>query len=569
MYPASKDGDQDSQHSSARFLRFGAKVEKFFILTPSSHFVNPKFVKQQVSPPHHVRFRDDTKLPKHVHAPKSSSIRPASNRGEDGELHSPPSSDTSTITELSHLPADVGSSLASPVPVTVNSVQTTETTQPRAGSGTQEKYSDISEEDEDDPSVNVVSMGDSSNFGGQTALEVLTRKFVKMLGKASSSSPQQHHKKSFSLNIAEAAIQLEVPQKRLRDIASVLEGAGLIEQSGDEKYTVIRHEAAPLSNDDNNVPPRRNRTAKRPSYATLSPTRSSSSSDSDDIAVGRPPKLQKTVSAPFSPCFAALQDENDRLANEEHQLDAYIDYLSKQIHSYKKMHQVLYLSFNDIKSIPGFAYDATILGIKAPPGTTLEVPDPEVTKNHNVDNAAFNGTRRYEIHLTSRTSSHGATKSSSSTGLELHDPIRVHAIRPNISLEVPSGKIRQRQATFSSSEEEDEVNHQYHSRRGFQEYKYLSKSMPSSRHLRRSVKSKSSIEGILRKRRRSNSGTAKKVNQANSISSRQRKTRLLPSTSLPSSLSSSSATSYINNNISTTMTKRSYHYPIQSYRHRV
>lgn len=73
---------------------------------------------------------------------------------------------------------------------------------------------------------------------------------------------------------------------------------------------------------------------------------------------------------------AALQDSLRKMAEDE------------------TMKQLAYLTHVDIRNIPCFTED-TLLAVKAPYGSTLEVPDP--------DEGMPPGRRRYEIQLSSRT----------------------------------------------------------------------------------------------------------------------------------------------------------------------
>ena len=318
-------------------------------------------------------------------------------------------------------------------------------------------------------------MGSSSCVEGSHTWDVLTRNFVQLLEKSCTSTEDT------SLDISEAAKQLGASEQCLTEIASILEGVGLITKLGNDKYASACHmvPSGAEHNEDGHLrrsssSSRTMNTTKR-QYAKLAPAGSSGSDESDGVsAIGRPPKLQKTVSTEFSPCYAALQDMCDHLAKEEDYLDTCIDYVSKEICSFKTRTangSFLYTSYDDLTSLHGFTYD-TILGIKAPKGTILEVPDPDDIAYGNYSGAngtartLLPGMRRYEIHLTSRTtnstiaaaattyaaaSRRDSTSSATPHGNEIiaHDPICVRVIRPNISLE--HGGMRHVDAKFSSS----------------------------------------------------------------------------------------------------------------------
>merc|ERR1711959_57037 len=57
---------------------------------------------------------------------------------------------------------------------------------------------------------------------------------------------------------------------------------------------------------------------------------------------------------------------------------------------------LLYVTQGDIKSLPCFSQD-TLIAIRAPHGTTLEVPDPDQASDQKRDS----GRRRYQIFLKS------------------------------------------------------------------------------------------------------------------------------------------------------------------------
>lgn len=93
--------------------------------------------------------------------------------------------------------------------------------------------------------------------------------------------------------------------------------------------------------------------------------------------------------------LAALRAEHEALAREEAQLDSQIATLQdrlRELASGEQCSAYAYVTHNDIKSIPEL-HGETLIAIKAPPGTELEVPDP--------DDGMPYGERRYEIFLKS------------------------------------------------------------------------------------------------------------------------------------------------------------------------
>lgn len=93
--------------------------------------------------------------------------------------------------------------------------------------------------------------------------------------------------------------------------------------------------------------------------------------------------------------LTALRNEQTALRQEEEQIDAQIAAMQERLEelaSGEQSSQYAYVTHNDIKSIPELQGD-TLIAIKAPSGTDLEVPYPDETN--------FDGERRYQIFLKS------------------------------------------------------------------------------------------------------------------------------------------------------------------------
>lgn len=93
--------------------------------------------------------------------------------------------------------------------------------------------------------------------------------------------------------------------------------------------------------------------------------------------------------------LAALRNEQTALRNEEAQIDAQILAMQnrlRELASGEQSAEHAYVTHADIKSIPELAGE-TLIAIKAPSGTDLEVPHPE--------DALYDGQRRYQIFLKS------------------------------------------------------------------------------------------------------------------------------------------------------------------------
>ncbi|PIA28109.1 hypothetical protein AQUCO_07200025v1 [Aquilegia coerulea] len=168
-----------------------------------------------------------------------------------------------------------------------------------------------------------------------SSLGLLTKKFINLL----------KHAEDGVLDLNKAAEILEVQKRRIYDITNVLEGIGLIEKK--------------LKN--------------RIRWKGL-----------DDI---RPGEADDNATR--------LQTEVEKLSMEERRLDNQIREMQERLRDLSEdenNQKWLFVTEEDIKGLPCFQNE-TLIAIKAPHGTTLEVPDP--------DEAADYPQRRYRIVLRS------------------------------------------------------------------------------------------------------------------------------------------------------------------------
>ncbi|XP_020245731.1 transcription factor E2FA [Asparagus officinalis] len=159
----------------------------------------------------------------------------------------------------------------------------------------------------------------AGNCRYDSSLGLLTKKFINLL----------KHAQDGILDLNNAAETLEVQKRRIYDITNVLEGIGLIEKK--------------LKN--------------RIRWKGL-----------DDLMPGG-------ADADIS----NLQLEVESLTLKEQSLDAHISKLREKLSDLSEdeySQKWLYVTEDDIKGIPCFQNE-TLIAIKAPHGTTLEVPDPE------------------------------------------------------------------------------------------------------------------------------------------------------------------------------------------------
>ncbi|KAK7345260.1 hypothetical protein VNO77_15858 [Canavalia gladiata] len=152
-----------------------------------------------------------------------------------------------------------------------------------------------------------------------SSLGLLTKKFINLV----------KHAEDGILDLNKAAETLEVQKRRIYDITNVLEGIGLIEK-------------------------------KLKNRIHWKGIESSSSGDVDgDISL--------------------LKAEVEKLSLEEQGLDDQIREMQERLRSLSEdenNQKCLFVTEEDIKGVPCFQNE-TLIAIKAPHGTTLEVPDPE------------------------------------------------------------------------------------------------------------------------------------------------------------------------------------------------
>lgn len=154
-------------------------------------------------------------------------------------------------------------------------------------------------------------------------------------------------------------------------------------------------------------------------------------SDDDSETIASPPHINKTLKVTNSAEFEELRQKLQRLKEEERTVDRYLDYLKDQAAVYtgdqlptqdhldalppgvNGVQENMFVRFKDITSMPQYKSE-TVIGIRAPSGTSLEVPDP--------DQGMRPGQRRFEMYLNS--------KSRDKPGQEKGEPINVYLVQP-------------------------------------------------------------------------------------------------------------------------------------------
>ncbi|KAL8039874.1 hypothetical protein ABFX02_10G064900 [Erythranthe guttata] len=168
-----------------------------------------------------------------------------------------------------------------------------------------------------------------------SSLSLLTKKFITLI----------KHAEDGDLDLNKAADTLQVQKRRIYDITNVLEGIGLIEKK--------------LKN--------------RIHWKGLD--------------TSRPGEVDKDATL--------LQAEIENLSMEERSLDDRIRQMQEKLRDLSEdenNQRLLFVTEDDIKNLPCFQ-NKTLIAVKAPHGTTLEVPDP--------DEAVDYPQRRYRIILRS------------------------------------------------------------------------------------------------------------------------------------------------------------------------
>mmetsp|Transcript_32538 Transcript_32538/g.63700 ORF Transcript_32538/g.63700 Transcript_32538/m.63700 type:complete len:576 (-) Transcript_32538:220-1947(-) len=187
--------------------------------------------------------------------------------------------------------------------------------------------------DDDDDEGGAKSKAGSCRY--DSSLGLLTRKFVDLLKEADQGV--------LDLNIA--AGKLNVQKRRIYDITNVLEGIGLIEKKS-----------------KNNI-------------------------QWKGSGMGGVEEMREEITM--------IKKSLEELTSEELLIDDYINRMQdmlRDLTTQKSNSELAYVTHDDIRNLPNFQGD-TLIAIKAPSGTTLEVPHP--------DEGMESGKRRYEIFLKS------------------------------------------------------------------------------------------------------------------------------------------------------------------------
>lgn len=192
----------------------------------------------------------------------------------------------------------------------------------------------------------------------ETSLGQLTRKFINLL----ESSPDG------SINLNDASDMLQVQKRRIYDITNVLEGVGLLHKTSKNNIQWrgglfdYCAGASHLDESDLGIFASHYRNRRPPPLSLLFSEGQSESEEhySND---------QSTKS------LDELEHELSELENDENRLDGLLDQAQKNFGMLKSNTASLYVNYMDLRKVPEFTHQ-TVIGIRPPSDTTLEVPDP-------------------------------------------------------------------------------------------------------------------------------------------------------------------------------------------------
>ncbi|KAK3006244.1 hypothetical protein RJ639_016471 [Escallonia herrerae] len=185
-----------------------------------------------------------------------------------------------------------------------------------------------------------------------SSLGLLTRKFINLI----------KHAEDGMLDLNKAAETLEVQKRRIYDITNVLEGIGLIEKKLKNRIHWTGLDAT--------------RTGEGEDDATLLQVCTGACSWKTSCNGGFLFRCH-FCALHFEPFF--VQAEVGKLSMEEQRLDEQIREMQEKLRDLSEdenNQKWLFVTEDDIKGLPCFQNE-TLIAIKAPHGTTLEVPDPD------------------------------------------------------------------------------------------------------------------------------------------------------------------------------------------------
>jgi hypothetical protein len=265
---------------------------------------------------------------------------------------------------------------------------------------------------------------DPSKF--DSSLGVLTKKFCYLLQRAATHGTLEDgtyiglkaEGGDDSLDLNAAVKELGVQKRRIYDITNVLEGVGLIEKRTRNHIAWI---------------------GKMEDLNEASPVHSAGLVTSGaGYGLDSPPKI---IRMPSGVEEQDVKAEIDALRREEEELDRYISYMNNVVKSYSGDNQYLYIDKSELTSLSSLK-DDTIIAIRAPAGTTLDVPDPEEGRERKYQMVLKSPGDKVDVFL-----------------IQYGDEKKGHAVTSSIEIfeDVKSGSIKKSMYKRSASQPEQQV----------------------------------------------------------------------------------------------------------------
>lgn len=399
--------DNSSPRYRCRRLLFYGKTNKCFIITPNVLYINPIFANRpnNFAVESHLLTSPDLSLHKNLIPMSGSSEKPRSRwittNGSPCTI-----SDCSPLSTTSVRIYDSSNEILS---LSTDLLYDNLANTPSMAKSSLDNYVSIDRPLHSSPlstRIDQINTGTPSSFSSSrydSSLGLLTKKFVLLLR----GSPGN----ILDLNVA--ATELGVQKRRIYDITNVLEGIGLIEKQS--KNQVVWNATPPTT------------FARTPRPISSDGKESGEGDEGDSDGIEGPPRLTKTavVSQPSKVDNDNIRVAVEALREEDSRLDQYLEYMTSQARSFTRPQQggrqhdpsqpaiqqnrYMHVRKSDITSLPMYSSD-TVVAIRAPSGTSLEVPDP--------DEGMRPGMRRFQIFLSSK----GSQLSKSSTSTKMQTP---------------------------------------------------------------------------------------------------------------------------------------------------
>ena len=281
-------------------------------------------------------------------------------------------------------------------------------------------------------------MGTPSSLGQaryDSSLGILTKRFVHLLKNAPGNR----------VDLNKAASDLGVQKRRIYDITNVLEGIGLIQKEAKNHVSWCDDPEVDLSRSvDITLDPETTEGSIAPPTATsseLTVAKNKAKALQDEEVV-----LEQCLEF-FSQQSSAFPLERDPIPASER--PSRPDYLPPGVDVAKPY---MYVRYSDLSELDIYKQD-TVIGVRAPKGTNLEVPDPEQGMEP--------GAKRYQMFLSSTKPQSGKTSGSGG-------PIDVYLVRPLVLSESTENVKSDTKASAKSEGSEKELTN-----RGEQSTKYV------------------------------------------------------------------------------------------------